>query len=102
MVEELYIQDKIKNLIEKYQKKIHETINPDNFQSWDEIGFDEKPDGFDTIEEFLKNDNTLDEGDQEAMRCYEEILEDLETLVVLDDPKTEASVEKFTKRTNKK
>lgn len=82
MVEELYIQDKIKNLIEKYQNRIQRITN--------------------TSEEFLEQNCILDEGSQEAVKCYREILQDLETLVVLDDPKTEASVEKSTKRTNKK
>lgn len=85
MVEELYIQDKIVALIEKYKEKIQRLVNPDNFQDWSDIGFDEKPEDFDSIEDFLEQDCTLDEEQQVSLTCYREFIEDLESLRVKDE-----------------
>jgi hypothetical protein len=98
MVEKVYIQGKIRALIISYREKVNEIINPDNFQDWSDIGFDEKPEDFDTIEDFLEQDCTLDEREQTSIALYREILEDLKTLVEKDDPEIEAEMEKRKKR----
>jgi len=70
----------VRTLIDKYEKSISDIINPDGITEWSEIGWDTPPDNFDSIEDYLFSEEELDEGEQTAIRCYEEILEDLRTL----------------------
>lgn len=66
----------LEDLIKEYEKKIKDVVNPDNIQSWGKLGFDEAPDGYETIEEFLEGDGCeLDERGQVTLQCYYEVIE---------------------------
>jgi len=68
----------IQNRIEKLEEKRKNVLNPDDF-SWDDIGFDEKPEEWDTVEDFLEHGdfNGLDEETQVIIRCIDEELDEL-------------------------
>ena len=67
-------------LIKKYEEKIVWIVNPDGFETWEEIGFDKKPDDYDSIFEFLKNEEDMKFENRIELGCYEEMLEDLKEL----------------------
>lgn len=74
-------QEKIKELVKKYQDLIHETINPDD-QDWNDIGFSGPQDGYDTVDDYIENEfGELDEGEQTDLRNYREFIEDLKELL---------------------
>jgi hypothetical protein len=76
------LKARVEDLIKKYEKKIKGIINPDDSQDWSDIGFDEAPEGYDTVDEFLEGEGCeLDEGGQTALQCYHEILENLQELL---------------------
>ena len=75
----------VQALIEKYEKSITNIINPDEITEWSVIGWDTPPVKFETIEDYLFSEGEFDEGEQRAISCYEEILEDLRTLIEKED-----------------
>lgn len=70
----------IGELIEKYEQMKKEIVNPDEFESWEDLGFDEKPDKWETINQFLEADTGFDEGEQISLRLIGEFLDDLKQL----------------------
>ena len=69
-------------LLAKWENQLRVIINPDDMKDWDELGFDEAPEGFKTVDDWLENSGEaeFDEGQQVEIRCIKEFLEDLEKL----------------------
>jgi hypothetical protein len=69
----------IQELIDKYQERLNHTIDPDN-ASWDDLGFDEPPEGYESPFEFQRLHSERDEGDQAKEGLIGEFIEDLKAL----------------------
>lgn len=67
-------------LIQKYEEQLVWIINPDGMTEWDEIGFNEAPEGYETVYDWLKINGEFDEGQQTEISCIQEFLEDLKSL----------------------
>jgi len=67
----------VEKLIKKYERARADIINPNYFISWKEIGFSKKPDEWDSIEDFLKEEGEFDEGEQTSLSLIAEFLDDL-------------------------
>jgi hypothetical protein len=69
-------------LIKKWEAHLKALINPDGITDWEDLGFDKKPDEFESVNDFLENDPEAewDEGDQVEMRVVKEFLDDLRNL----------------------
>lgn len=82
--------NRVEELIALYKEKRRLVLNPDNITEWECFDFLNKPDEFDTIEEFLEHDeNTeLDERQQISLQLYDEIIADLEKLLQRDQNET--------------
>lgn len=68
-----------KNLLKKWEKNLQMIVNPDNF-SWQDIGYDEKPEEYETVEEALMAEGEFDEGQQTSLALISEFLEDLKSI----------------------
>ena len=64
------------NLIEKY-KAMRVDIVTGGIDSWEDLGFDVKPDEWNSIEEFMESEE-LDEYDQALLSIIDEIIDDLD------------------------
>jgi len=42
-------------LVKKWENQLRVIINPDNMKDWDELGFDEAPEGFKSVDDWLEN-----------------------------------------------
>lgn len=75
--------EKLKKLLAKYKEKVKQVLNPDNITDWEEFGFSEKPEEYDSIEDFIENDENseLDERQQITIQLFNEVIEDLEKLI---------------------
>jgi hypothetical protein len=71
-----------KQLIKRWEEKRKDLINPDNFTSWDDLGFDEAPEGYESIDDYLETDPEIehDEREQITLEIIDEILDDLRKL----------------------
>ena len=70
------------SLVKKYQEMRHNIINPDGMNEWSDLGFDEKPEGYDSVDDYLEHgeDTEFDETSQTELRLIAEFLEDLARL----------------------
>jgi hypothetical protein len=70
------------SLIKKYQEWKQNIINPDNITDWDDLGFDEAPEGFKSVDDYLEHsdDAEYDEGQQTELRIIDEFIDDLRKL----------------------
>jgi hypothetical protein len=69
----------IQELIEKYEERLNQSIDPDN-STWDDLGFDEPPEGYESPREFQRLNGERDEGDQAREGLIGEFIEDLKGL----------------------
>lgn len=61
----------VQKLLEKYEKAKIDIINPDNFDDWNDIGFDEPPDDFESINEYLEADPEGELGYERTLQLNE-------------------------------
>lgn len=66
-------------LVKKYQEKLELEINPDKLR-WVDLGFNEKPSEYGTIEEYLKSIGYCSEGQVVSIDIYREVINDIEDL----------------------
>ena len=75
-----------KQLIEKWKQQHDSIINPDGIDKWEDLGFDEPPDGYENTPESVQKymergeDAEWDEGEQTSLQLIGEFLEDLNNL----------------------
>jgi hypothetical protein len=76
------IHGTVPKLIQKWRDRRKAIINPDGF-TWDDIGFDEPPEGYSSVDEYLENDpeQERDAEDQIELRIIDEVLEDFAVMV---------------------
>ncbi len=55
----------LEKLIEKYVQALKDTVNPDRFDKWSDLGFSEPPKGFDSVQQYLEDPHNM-ELDEEA------------------------------------
>lgn len=69
-------------LIKKWNDYRKYIINPDGLASWDDLGFDEAPEGFDSVDEYLENgeESEFDEREQVELEMVDKFLKDLKKL----------------------
>ena len=72
----------LQKLIEKWREKRMSLINPDGLDEWSDVGFDEPPDGYGTVTEWLEADDEGQMGaeQQVEIQVIDEILADLNEL----------------------
>jgi len=69
----------IQELIQKYQERLNQVIDPDD-SSWDDLGFEEAPEGFDSPLEYQRLHGERDEIGQNSESLIGEFIEDLKNL----------------------
>ena len=70
------------DIIEKWELYLRHVVNPDNFIFWSDLGFDEAPEGYTSIEEYMLNDpeQERDETEIAEIRMVYAFLDDLKNL----------------------
>jgi hypothetical protein len=70
------------SLIKKWEGHLKALINPDGMKEWSDLGFDNPPDGYKSVDDFLENDPEAewDAEHQVEMRVVKEFLDDLRNL----------------------
>ena len=62
--------------------------NPDD-STWEDLGFDEPPEGYDSPSDWLEEGQELDEGEQTELRMIAEMTDDLSLIVEQIEAKME-------------
>lgn len=70
----------IKNLIEKWTEEKHKIINPSDL-NWDDLGFEEKPDDYKYVDDYLEKEDELNEEQFSKVTVINQFLEDLELIL---------------------
>jgi hypothetical protein len=69
----------LQKILKKWKDRRKEIINPDGF-GWSDLGYEEKPEEYNTVEECLESEGEFDEERQTELRIISEIIEDLESI----------------------
>lgn len=64
----------IDNLIKMYENTIDRIVNPDEITEWDDIGFDEQQEGYESITEWLLENSEFNEADQITIDLIDEFI----------------------------
>jgi len=66
-------------LIEKYKKELKIIIDPGKY-TWDNLDFNEKPEGYNTVFEYLEAETEFNENEQTEINLITEFINELENL----------------------
>jgi len=80
------MKEELTRLKEHWLEQKRSIVNPDNIETWEEFGFDGKPDKYNSVDEYLDSeegffDAEYDEGDQVSLRLIGEFLEGIEKML---------------------